>query len=275
MRGDETVEVLRADWAELHFELKILESQDQRLWLLRESREHETGRGFYAFRQTPAMPVVLEAPHSFGDKHTRYLTAQLFLDSRFAAAAWNTVHRKIVDVAHTDGCFLNAFTRAFVRVHRDHAVVCQLHGFSRAKRTTHAGRASDLIVSNGTRSAGFWLHRAVLNLREMSADIEVRLFPDEVSELGAITNRQGRLIRDTGAGKFLHLEMSAELRDALISWPARQSELLKTLEGVFRTHCGECAEPKDFETSAAGEHSTACDLIWGLPSHTTVDQFTT
>jgi len=245
IRGDESFNDLRKDWGELSFDMEILQTPKGRLWLLRESPSHEEGRGCYAFRSSASMPVVLQAPHSFADRHTRRLTAQLFLESRFSAATWNTVHRKITDVAHTDACFLNAFTRAFLKVYGDDALVCQLHGFAREKRTTRAGRTSDIIVSNGTRSGAWWLSRSVTAFRELP-DIAVRLFPVEVSELGATTNRQGRLVRDYGLGKFLHLEMSAELRSAFISQSVRRSELLKALEQGFRTHSQGYAESRDY-----------------------------
>ena len=234
-RGDESIEVLRDAWAKMHFALQTYGAGDQRIWLLRELPSHEMGRGFYAFRPAATMPVILEAPHSFADRNTRRLTAQLFMESPCAAAVWNTLHRKVVDTAHADSCFLNAFTRAFLRVRREDATICQLHGFAREKRTTRAGRTSDIIVSNGSKFNEFWLYRTVLSWRKMCPETVVRLYPDEVSELGATTNRQARLVREIGVGRFLHLEMSAEYRASLIDSPTMQSELLKILECALRT----------------------------------------
>jgi len=235
LRADEPVEVLRDAWAGSHFELKAVELHDQPLWLLRESEGHQVGRGFYAFRPNATMPVAIQSPHSFGDRRTRELTARLFVDSDFAAAAFNTVHRDIMDAAHSHNCLLNSFTTAFLRVHRDDAFVCQLHGFSRSKRTTDRGRNSDLIVSNGTRLGAHWTQRTVTVFRDHWPNVAVRLFPDDVSELGATTNHQGRIILQSGLGRFLHLEMSAELRDDLYRLPAPRGELLKAIEDSFRT----------------------------------------
>jgi hypothetical protein len=234
-RADQPLEVLQRAWRGIHFQLQTFEAGNQQLWLLRELPSHRTGRGFYVFRPTAAIPVVLEAPHSFADRNTRPLTARLFVNSRCAAAAWNTVHRKIADLAHTEQCFLNAFTRAFLRVQGPQAMVCQLHGFAREKRATRTGRTSDIIVSNGSKLTQSWLYHAVADFRSRCPEIAIRLYPGEVSELGATTNWQGRVVRETVVGKFLHLELSAELRTSLINGSREPSELLKILECALRT----------------------------------------
>jgi hypothetical protein len=235
LRAQEPVELLQQAWATLSFELEVYQSNGGQVWLVRESADHQAGRGFYAFRPEQAIPIALQAPHSFADKDTRRLATQLFLSERFRAAAWNTVHRKTIDLAHTDASFFNAFTCAFVDVYREQAIVCQLHGFARAKRTTAAGRSADLILSDGSRSPPYWLHVAAKEIRALSPQLVVRLYPVEVSELGATTNRQGRALREAGVGKFLHLEMSPELRLHLIESPQARADYLKIFVNIGRS----------------------------------------
>jgi hypothetical protein len=62
----------------------------------------------------------------------------------------------------------------------------------------------------------------------------VRLYPVEVSELGATTNQQARLIREYGTGRFLHLEMGAELRRQLVANPQNRTDYFKILAHTGR-----------------------------------------
>jgi hypothetical protein len=236
LRGKDSADVLRQSWAGLGFELLDFQLDDgSKVWLLSEFQNRQIGRGFYAIRPRSSSVTAIQAPHSFADLQTRQLAAALFLGGDFRAAAWNTVHRKRADVAHIEASFFNAFTRAFIDVGYDQAVVCQLHGFASDKRSTDAGRRSDLIVSNGSRSPSFWLYHTARQFRAAFPHLDVRLYPDEVVELGGTTNRQARVLRQAGLGRFLHLEMGVKLRKELINSPSSRADYLKILVQIGRS----------------------------------------
>jgi hypothetical protein len=57
---------------------------------------------------------------------------------------------------------------------------------------------------------------------------KVERFPDESSELGATTNVQGALVRKSG-GRFLHVEMSSDLRKKLLADGELRARYLEAL----------------------------------------------
>lgn len=234
---DSTLVKMRSAWSKRQWEIRVLPSPDGRgkVWLIREEPGGIRGRGCYVVHRGAAPPLALQAPHGFADRHTRQIAAGLFCAGRVRAVAFNTAHRRLLDAAHTPRSYLQAFTKAFLRVHGRRAVICQLHGFSQMKRTSAAGRTSDLILSNGSRAPAIWQHRLATTLRGVLPKSQVNVFPTEVSELGATTNVQGRLVRSFGYGRFCHLEMSAPLRETMRHDARRQTELLKALHAAFRT----------------------------------------
>ena len=96
-----------AGW-QLHFD------KDSDYLIIAEADQQRSGRGVYAFRIQSKTKLVLQAPHRFFDRRTGTIVADLFQQHDVRAAAWNTVHRKQVDVAHSSRHFINAFTRAMI-----------------------------------------------------------------------------------------------------------------------------------------------------------------
>jgi hypothetical protein len=119
-----------------------------------------------------------------------------------------------VDLAHTRGHYLDAFTRAFVQA-RPHGVVIQLHGFLQRKRKTAAASSADLIISSGTRYPQAWIQETASEFQDSFGHGVTRLYPREVLELGGTTNTQGTIMRASESGRFIHLEMSQALRRKL------------------------------------------------------------
>jgi len=189
--------------------------------LLREAGDARRGRGFYVLR--PGVRAdVLQVPHAFKDHHTREIGLRLFAEGRFAAAGWNTVPRWSVqegvrtdaDLAHLPDSYFTAFTRAIAR-HLPTVQVLQIHGFDAGKRKTEHAAAADMIVSNGTSTSSPQLRRQAPCLARSLA-ISVGVYPDTVRELGGTTNVQGEALRRLGHPGFVHLEMSAALRQRLL-----------------------------------------------------------
>lgn len=178
--------------------------------------EEEPGKrqqaGFFVFRKGVAKAVVLQAPHRFFDTYTDVIGIQLFEEHPFHAAAWNTTHRNYGDLAHENESYFQAFTKAFATYHPQ-GYLLQIHSFSKKKRKTARGRMADMIISNGTRypNAKATKLRSCLD-RRLPTRFKIFLYPKDVTELGATTNTQGRLLRALRHDGFLHMEMSKELR---------------------------------------------------------------
>jgi hypothetical protein len=183
-----------------------------------------TGLGHYLFRvDVGGGNLMLQAPHQFYDRHTGRLAIDLFLQSDARVLALNSAHRRLnisdrsgtADIAHLERTALNALTRAFGLNNPD-GVVVQLHGFAAGKRTSEAGRRADVIVSSGQR----WLQPQADRLAECFAATgrwQVRRYPLDIGELGGTTNTQGAALRRLGSSRFVHLELSRDLRERLIA----------------------------------------------------------
>jgi len=200
-------------------------------WLaLMEASGSKRGRGFFLFRGNPAdSRHLLQAPHRHHDRSTGELQRQLFLEGRFRAAAWNTLHRREVDLARVPHSYFIALARATQEVGA--GWVIQLHGFAKEKRKTVTGRASDLIVSSG-HPAGSPVTRQLAECLRTDLPFKVVTYPEQVDELGGTRNPVGRALRNMDADRFLHLEMSAEFRDALLDSAGLRRVLISCLQGL-------------------------------------------
>ena len=200
------------------------------------------GRGAYmlGISQSSA-PMLVSAPHRSTDRHTGTLALQLFSEGTLAAAAWNSAPRRAndacanaADLARSPLNHFSQFTLAFAQVYPAGLVV-QLHGFDRETRQSQAGADADVILSNGTDSAS----GSLLDIADcLSATLHPRrvlVYPNDVSELGALSNAQGQALRESGFDGFVHVEMSLALREALIADHDARSNLVKCLaQGVGR-----------------------------------------
>lgn len=180
------------------------------------------GRGLYVLRRD-GLPLLFSAPHQFKDLDTGLLAALMTEEQGALGVAFNTAPRDLPiagggglsDLGKLDATHFNAFHLAF-RAAYPAARIVQLHGFARDKRRSEAGRAADVIVSNGTRRADPGAIALADCLRR--AGFGARLYPNEVRELGGTRSATLAALMGDGApaGTFLHIEISRELRDTLI-----------------------------------------------------------
>jgi len=248
MKADADYQTLVAEWHKLRMELTIIQfqkanstDQQQNWWVLKERDDAKRGRGLYLFNPlAEARQLAIQAPHSFFDKHTRAINVRMFETGRIAAAAWNTIRRSEVDLAHHRFHYLNAFTSAWANAHSNGSIV-QLHGFSNDKRQTKAGKVADLIVSDGTRYPSAQVRRLAITANEKlnasshtSEPLDVMLYPFDCDELGATSNSQGKLLRAAGQTGFVHLEMSPALRERLRRNASVTDDLLKSILSTYR-----------------------------------------
>ena len=113
------------------------------------------------------------------------------------------------DVAHARDSLFQAATAGALGALAG-LTVLQLHGF--APRESGAA----VVLSSGANQSGAPLPTRARDCLLPIVPGPVLRFPDECQELGATTNAQGAVVRAAG-GRFLHVEMSAALRQLLLS----------------------------------------------------------
>lgn len=185
--------------------------------VLTEEEDALRGRGFFAARLEGGAPLLIQAPHQYFDLRTGTLARQLFWESGAMAAAWNTTHRyesDDTDLVHIADSYFHALSRAFADVHPEGRIL-QLHGYSRAKRDSRAGREAQAILSDGTSYPPKALAQLTACLSDR-LDIRALLYPRDVRELGATTNTLAADLRRRNFDGFVHLELDADLRKRLI-----------------------------------------------------------
>lgn len=222
LRGERNLARVIPLCRELELDLVLVENNGEGFVVLTEIEGARRGRGLYVFRRSRSSPVMLQAPHAFHDLHTGSIAERLFLETDIAVGAWNTASRTVTvqggaaraDLAHRDTSYLQVLTAAFARVYPE-GLALQVHGFSKEKRSTVEAALSDMIVSNGTPSAGRTLGNLASCLSEQLS-LTVAVYPRDVAELGGTTNVQSKLLRSLGHDGFLHLELSLEARRRLL-----------------------------------------------------------
>jgi hypothetical protein len=224
LRGDRKVAELKSGWERLGFGFIELATDGKPLWLVSEPPGQEFGRGWYLFRTDRESALALEAPHARNDVHTGVLALRMFLAGNARVLAASTITRRIADMAHLDNTFFQALTLAFAEVCPTGLVV-QLHGFESAN---HNNSGADVIASAGTRTPEAWLGDAARRLKEATS-LTVLAYPQDTKQLGATLNAQGQALHKTKQCRFLHLEMTKDLRDRLVRDPKLRRAIQESL----------------------------------------------
>ncbi|MEM9491857.1 MAG: hypothetical protein AAGC55_22115, partial [Myxococcota bacterium] len=208
------------------------------------------GSGTYVLRHAPLPPasplVVLQAPHPYFEYHiadiaahalltapTRQHIRGLFISSMHRYQLAPGVRRKAdenpSDVCHNPDHLFSAATQALAEA-GPALYVFQLHGFSERRQRDRPISGVDVIVNAtaGTRSAQLTSIIAA-HLQERFPDFAMRRYPDEIAELGGMTNVQRRLLRRYDHAVFVHLELSRRFRRHLAGDPAARDRLADAL----------------------------------------------
>lgn len=231
------------------FCIEIWRVRGRVLWAMRELPEQRRGAGAYVVRPGPrsddAPEIVLQAPHAYFDLGTGNLAAALFFGEegrgRARALFTNTAHRykgmtraappaappesdeseepdepgepgdAPADVAHSAEHGFQTATERIVRV-LGHVVVIQLHGFA-----DRAGRP-EIILSSGADHVP--AHITALAAALGAIFERVLRYPDDIAELGGVTNVQGRMLARYPRAHFVHVELSGTTRRRLGRTPA-------------------------------------------------------
>lgn len=220
---------LQRGWTTVGMELLSIENKDETLWVIREQSSCKIGRGVYAVRVSKAQSLAIQAPHSGADRYTGEIALHLLQEGKAKAGAWRTVPRSKADLAHLDGTYFQAFTRAFAQVFPSGQIV-QLHGFEQEKRVGRSVGEAEIVLSNGTTTPPARLTR-VANCWKHALSVAVKRYPDEAKDLGATTNAQALLLHSLGHSGFLHVEMSEEIRAQLQRDPQLRAAWLHCVVG--------------------------------------------
>jgi len=171
---------LSQQWEQEGWDCRLV--ADSNLIVVAEKSDRRWGRGIYAIRADSNSQIVLQAPHRFNDAKTGVIARKIFQEHDVWAVAFNTVHRKELDLAHCDRHYFNAFTEAVVAL-RSNSVMLQLHGFTNAKKT-NAGKSASLIVSDTTKFPGRHARRVAEEFKFNFGKSHTRLYPIETRWLG-------------------------------------------------------------------------------------------
>lgn len=210
------------------FVLETWRFEEDALWVLRERPDRLRGAGAYVIRTGAASEDFVQAPHAYFDLGTGELAAALFLEApanrRPRVFATNTAHRyrsrpgelrkdqeHPADVAH-NAEHLFTWVTDLVAQELPSVRVIQLHGFGKEELPQRKGISA--IVSSGSRRAPKWIHTYASRLSPALGSA-VRLFPEQTSELGGTQNAQGKLLARYPKARFIHLELSAPVRESL------------------------------------------------------------
>lgn len=186
---------------------------------LLEPKEPWLGQGVLLLRLGPLpQELVLQAPHPTSDLKTGELTSQLFDTGRVRAAMFATTHRDSgEDAAHDVESPLQQLTQGLAEG-LPNPLFVQIHGFSASTSS------ADVVVA-----VGRGLSDADCFARQVGAALLVTDVRTGAQEplLAATKNAQSLLLR--GVARFLHIELSKDLRDSLVAEPTRRDLLLGTL----------------------------------------------
>ncbi len=228
-------EQVRQRLTPIDFELLEWPSREKPEFLvMREKAGKRRGGGFYVIRCGKAAPLVLQAPHSFYDVGTGKLVRKLFAEGNARAAFWNTVHRykaspdekredpiHPADVAHEPG---NLFHAAAMGAAANAEIkFVQVHGFAATEQIPF-----EIILSSGQKSL-----KAVPLRGKFEALGKVALYGEETRSLGAATNAQGRALNRSKPGRFLHIELTRDLRRQLSKSRKLRQQFLNALSGSW------------------------------------------
>jgi hypothetical protein len=222
---DPRAEGLKEQWAELGFEYApFAGTLELECYQLSEVKEQKLGRGYFLFFPDSLSSNILQIPHQYIDTHTGKIAVRLAKENYFRVIAWNTLNRYAgrdhekdwnTDFSNAKDSSFTALAHAF-NEENEGAYLFQIHGFSKTKRITRAGRQADFILSSGhyaRTSPAFEL--MVQSMKNKFAN--VYLFPTETGELGATKNVSGNILNKGKINHFIHIELSAESRENLIA----------------------------------------------------------
>lgn len=242
-------EGVRLNASVLGFDLERIEDEAGRRYVvLREQNLRRRGGGVYFFKEGSGKSLrrvlAIQSPHARYDERTGPVGRFLFEGTEGVVFYLNSAprcadkERALSDVAHNAGSFFQAAHEAFCDFY-ENALVVQLHGFDNTKKETSRSNY-DIILSDGTPSASRKPFVRVMaeRFRRIFGKERVALFGDEIDELGATTNVQGKYINQRSDDKFLHVELSPDARERIMKDAALRKQFVEAfleVDAVMKT----------------------------------------
>ena len=116
------------------------------------------------------------------------------------------------------------------------ATVVQIHGFAGGDEDNDPPDGTVAVVSAGREDAPTPLSSdAAARLEALWGAEAVRLFPTEVTVLGATTNAEMSLLAGVPGARFLHIELAPPLRTSLPSDISRLNDFASALFAAAST----------------------------------------
>lgn len=201
------------------------------------------GQGIYLINRSPELKPLIMAPHRFFDLYTDDIAIFLFFQGGFKALAMNDVHRYPLiqgnkrnkdssnqDLARLIHSGLNAFVLAF-NEQDSLSPIFQLHGYSRKGRITKIGKKSRIILSSGSHNQISSRIIQLQNRLDMNQFFySAFVYGRGLYELGGTQNPAGILLRNKGSRQFIHVELSHEVRKAIIESETVANDFAKILK---------------------------------------------
>jgi hypothetical protein len=215
---------LKTGWYKLGFAFHEVTAEGEPMWLVTQPPDSESGGGWYLFRTNHQSNLAFETPHARNDVHTGIIGLRLFQAGTARVLAASTITRHRADMAHLEGTFFQEFTLAFAEACPTGLVV-QLHGF---ESENHNNIAADILASAGTKTPGPWFEPVVEKLKQATS-VRVLAYPRDTKVLGGTTNTQGKALNQTPHCRFLHLEITPELRERMARDPELRRAILNSV----------------------------------------------
>ncbi|MCA1623208.1 MAG: hypothetical protein LC768_10755 [Acidobacteria bacterium] len=210
-----------------------------------ENKDKKRGSGFYAIRVKPKLtrPSVLMAPHTFFDVGTGDIALSAFASTSAFVLMTNTFHRYAgsceqrrdvfgTDFAHRQDNFYFSAFNVLLQEFKEITFV-QFHGFTREAKDKRPELSEDAILSSGCGNTNNKADLRALsdNLSQLLPDFKIGVYGESVENLGATKNVHACAVMDkkSAGAKFVHLEMSEELRQQLRDDKELQSQFAAAL----------------------------------------------
>ncbi len=214
---------------------------DRGVWLVSERPDARRGAGAFALRIGDAVPLIVEAPHTFFDEGTLPIAMEVFDGHKARALLINTVHRNNAkrkgahgeeastkegeggsesDMAHASKTFYLGAHEALTLANPD-AIAIQIHGFDDAS-------APGVHVILSAAKTGTNIKPIADSLGKVLEPERVKMYPEQIRTLGGTTNVQakasGRMSR-----RFVHMELSGTLRHQLVADASLRGRFVEAL----------------------------------------------
>jgi hypothetical protein len=237
----ETMEKAQKILAPMGMEVIDFTFKKVRFLILREVKETFRGSGVYVLCCGRTEPLVIQAPHGYFDLNTATLGYRAFRRSKARWFMINSLQRyesrdmetrteefHPTDPAHNANSLYQAVTLGILKT-SPHLLFVQLHGFDASWRNT------DAVFSDGRTEPQIWSEKLAKAWKQNKWRMLV--FGRQFKGLGAPTNVQGRAINLAG-GRFLHIEMSLEMRRWMVRSAENRKRFVRALIRVARDYEG-------------------------------------